>query len=187
MTTHRNILLTLISLTVVSFALPPSALAGSGPLLGGYGGPGDGNQAILGSALVGGAGGNGSSGSSGGSLGSSGSSLEGVAGAGAQAGGSQGNASAGSSAHAAIHGEVGRSGHRASGARSGGGKTSSGAPPTYSASSDRTNLQSASAASDTLGLSGTDIAYMLLVLCVLTFTGVLTRRLVRSAGLGGAQ
>jgi len=38
--------MTLISLTVMSFATPSSALAG--PLLSGYGGPGAGNQAILG-------------------------------------------------------------------------------------------------------------------------------------------
>jgi hypothetical protein len=188
MTTHRNILLTLISLTVISIAVPSSALAGSGPLLGGYGGPGEGNQAILGSALLGGGGGNGSSGSSGGSSGSSGSSLDGASSTGPQAGRSEGNASAsGSSAHGAIHGEVGRSGHQASGARSGGGKTSGGVAPAYSASSDRANLQSASVASDTLGLSGADLAYILLTLCVLAFTGVLTRRLVRFGGPEGTQ
>ena len=51
MTSHRTILMTLISLTVMSFATPSSVLAG--PLLSGYGGPGEGNQAILGSALIG--------------------------------------------------------------------------------------------------------------------------------------
>lgn len=57
MTSHRTISLKPAILVVVLtiLAAPSSALANS--LLGGYGGPGEGNQAILGSALVGGAGG----------------------------------------------------------------------------------------------------------------------------------
>jgi len=172
MTSHRTILMTLVSLMVMSFATPSSALAG--PLLGGYGGPGEGNQAILGSALLGGGGGNGSSGSSGGSSGSTGSSPEGVSGTGLQAGRSQSNASA---SGASAHGEVSRPGHRASG----------GAARTYAISSDRADLQPTSGATETLGLSGTDLGYVLLVLCALVLTGMLTRRLAQPAGPQGTQ
>jgi len=182
MTSHRTILMTLISLTVMSFATPSSALAG--PLLGGYGGPGEGNQAILGSALLGGGGGNGSSGSSGGSSGSTGSSPEGVSGTGLQPGGSQSNASA---SGASAHGEVSRPGHQASGARSGGGRASGGAAHAYAISSDRADLQPTSGATETLGLSGTDLGYVLLVLCALVLTGMLTRRLAQPAGPQGTQ
>jgi hypothetical protein len=58
MTTHRKTLSILASLVVMTTAVP--AFASASPLLGGYGGPGEGNQAILGSALIGGAGGGGS-------------------------------------------------------------------------------------------------------------------------------
>ena len=68
--------LSTIALLAALVAVAPAA-ASANSLLSGYGGPGAGNQAILGSALIGGggsAGGGGSSGSSGSSTGSSGSS-----------------------------------------------------------------------------------------------------------------
>jgi len=72
--------LTLVSLVVISTPMTSSASAGS--LLGGYGGPGEGDQAILGSALLGGGGG-----AAGGFSGPTGSSPSSAAGAGVQAGG----------------------------------------------------------------------------------------------------
>ena len=51
MTSHRTTLLKLVLLAIISAVMPSSASAAS-PLLGGYGGPGQGNQAILGSALL---------------------------------------------------------------------------------------------------------------------------------------
>ncbi len=71
---------------------PTPAFAGS-PLLSGYGGPGAGEQAILGSTLIGGSRGGGSSGS-GGSGGSGGASLSGSAGV--SSGGGRGTFSSGS-------------------------------------------------------------------------------------------
>jgi hypothetical protein len=181
MTSHRNILFTLILLTAISVAMTSSALAG--PLLGGYGGPGEGNQAILGSALLGGAGSGGSSGSSGGSSGSAGSSPNTTVGAGTQTGRSQADAAPpGSSGHGSTAGEVGRrSAGGASHSPSGSGKASGGVARAYPVlSGDR--VASSPSASETLGLSGADLAYVLLALCVLVGTGVLTRRLAQAAG-----
>ena len=60
--------LTLALVAILCVSVPTVALAGS-PLLSGYGGPGTGEQAILGSTLVGGpGGGSGSGGSSAGSI-----------------------------------------------------------------------------------------------------------------------
>ena len=165
--------MTLISLTVMSFAIPSSVLAG--PLLSGYGGPGEGNQAILGSALLGGGG------SSGGSSGSTGSS-PGVAAetAGGQSGRSQSNGSAtGASGLSSTAGRrsKGSAGGGAANSRDNTAESSGGVARAYSVSSSR----STSGASDTLGLSGTDLGYVLLVLCALAFTGVLTKRLAQGS------
>jgi hypothetical protein len=60
---NRILLLTLALLAAIAGIAPASALAG-GPLLSGYGGPGAGDQAILGATLVGGpSGGSGGGGS----------------------------------------------------------------------------------------------------------------------------
>src|SRR5207253_1711120 len=60
MTTHRRII-TSVGLLMVAAACTPAAAHGN-PLLSGYGGPGQGNQAILGATLLNGPGGGGSSG-----------------------------------------------------------------------------------------------------------------------------
>jgi len=182
MTSDRAILSTLISLTLALVAVPAPALAG--PLLGGYGGPGEGNQAILGSALLGGGGGNGSSGASSGSTGSLSS-----AGSGASAGQSQGNAaSTGPSGNGPAAGAGGgRSAGGVSDSRGGDGNTSGGAIGAYPALSPGVVSQPTSGASDTLGLSDADLAYVLLALFALVFTGVLTRRLARATGPQGMQ
>src|SRR5438876_10100556 len=68
MTTHRTpdqIAIRGLAAALALLALAPAA-ANAGPLLSGYGGPGQGNQAILGSTLLGGPGG-GSSGAGAGS------------------------------------------------------------------------------------------------------------------------
>jgi hypothetical protein len=179
MTNHRTILMTLISLTVMSFATPSSVLAG--PLLSGYGGPGAGNQAILGSALLGGGG------SSGGSSGSTGSSPGAAAEtAGGQSGRSQSNGSTTGSS-----GLRSTSGGRPKGAAGGGGASSRDNTTESSGGDIRAYLVSSSrstpGASGTLGLSGADLAYIFLTLCALVLTGVLTRRLARPAGPEGTQ
>ena len=179
MTSHRTILMTLISLTAISFATPSSVLAG--PLLSGYGGPGEGNQAILGSALLG------SGGASGGSSGSNGSS----SGAAAEAAGGQSGQSRSSGSVTGSSGHGSTSGGRPKGAARGGAassrdnstESSGGDIRAYAVSSSR----SIPGASDTLGLSSADLAYIFLTLCALAFTGVLTKRLGQAAGPEGTQ
>jgi hypothetical protein len=175
MTSHRTTLLTLASLTVMSFATPSSAFAGS--LLSGYGGPGEGNQAILGSALLGGAGGD--SGSSGGSSGSTGSSLSGAAGVGAQAGQSSAAPTGSNERGSTARGQGGRSAR-------GAGEASGDAANAYPASSVGETSRLATGGLETLGLSGEDLLYMLLTLGALAFVGVLTRRLTQTTGPEGA-
>jgi hypothetical protein len=173
MTSHRTILMTLISLTTISFAMPSAVLAG--PLLGGYGGPGEGNQAILGSALIGGGGGSGgASGGSGsnGSAGSAGSSASAAAGA-----GGAGNGEAVSVGSNGRGSKAGRAGGPATGQTSGSlggsGKASDGAARAYPA-------LSRDAGSGALGSSADDLLYLLLALVVLLATGVVTKRLVQA-------
>jgi hypothetical protein len=185
MTSHRTTPLTLTLLAVLVIYAPSSALANS--LLSGYGGPGEGNQAILGSALVGGAGGaggggssNGSSGSSGGSTGSNGSSSGAATGGGAAAGVS-GAASAGSSNGGSSTGGGSRSATgRTSRARAYSGRASGGAARAYPLSSRDQTSQSTSGGSEGLGLSAADLGYVLLALGTLGATGFVTRRLAQA-------
>jgi hypothetical protein len=167
MTSQRTISLTLALLAVLVGAAPSCAFAN--PLLSGYGGPGAGSQAILGSTLVGGAGGGGGSagGTSGGSPGSS-------------AGGAAPTGSSGSRVRAG-----GRAADAGSGSRRASGKASAAAARAYPFSSARNASQAASAATETLGISGEDVAYIFLALGALAFTGVLTRRLARTSRLEG--
>src|SRR2546421_57056 len=60
MTTHRRIITSAGLLLAAAACMPVAAHAN--PLLSGYGGPGQGNQAILGATLLNGSGGGGSSG-----------------------------------------------------------------------------------------------------------------------------
>ncbi|HEY3865227.1 MAG TPA: hypothetical protein VGL54_03980 [Solirubrobacteraceae bacterium] len=191
MTSHRTITSTLLSaLLLTAVALPSDAFAG--PLLSGYGGPGDGNQVILGSTVIGGAGGGG--GSAGGSSGSNGPS--------SGANGSSSSASSSSSStgeepgaqggggSAAVPGSGGRgSSPRRGGSRVAGGAAAarhgSGAAARSAARADLVLSRhdaslSASAGSVALGLSGEDLWYVLLALAALAFTGFVTRRLARA-------
>jgi hypothetical protein len=181
MTSHRRIVLT--GLIVVAITAAPPALAMAGSLLSGYGGPGQGSQAILGSALLGGGSG-GDGGSSGG-----GPSGGGTAGSG-QVGSSGSFHSSGSSpqtgsAITSIRGVSGngtRGAPGASGRRGTAGvRASDAGANTYPAvSAERAYL--AGAGSGMLGLSVDDLLYVLLALVALVLTGVLTRRLVRPMG-----
>jgi hypothetical protein len=173
MTSHRTISLTLSLLAVLMTVASSSAFANS--LLGGYGGPGEGNQAILGSALLnvprGGGGG-----SSDGTVESTGSSSPGSAGVGKQT----------VQKNAASTGSNGRGSTTPKGGRRPVGGASGGATGTYPASSVGETSRLAPEGSGALGLSGEDLLYVLLALGVLAFVGVLTRRLARTAGPEGA-
>ncbi len=152
-----------ISLAIlVLFALAPAA-GDAAPLLSGYGGPGSGSQAILGSTLIGG-----STGGGGGAATSSSST---------EAGSEVARSSAGSSSsprHARTH-----SGTHASSQRSG---SSHGAATTpheaVAAQTQRVAAADASAGGwQIVGLSGIDLFYVAMIVVFLAVAGFFTGRL----------
>jgi hypothetical protein len=147
---------------VLAVAAPLAAHAG--PLLSGYGGPGQGNQAILGSTLIGGPGG--------GSGGSGGGPEAGATGT-ARANGL--TAAAGTTRATST----GRSpGRRAQGASASGSAATSAAQASGGELSERSYRGFESAGgSSALGLSAGDVVYIVLAAAALAFTGLLTRRL----------
>lgn len=188
MTRHRTIIL--IAGCLVAFGTAPSDAAWASSLLSGYGGPGQGNQAILGSALLKGPGGG--SGSSGGGSGESGSL---ASSAGSSAASSEATAASGGSSTKAA------TGHKAAGSHANGAHHGSQAHRSASASAGPPSLAAVYAAAErnhsapstpALGLSGTDLLLIVLVLGMLALIGVLSRRLrgvppvttTRSAGGG---
>ncbi len=174
-----------------------SPLASAGPLLSGYGGPGGGEQAIIGSALLGGPhGGSGTGGSSGsgGSQGSRGAS-----------GGASGGNSGGSASNGSGRGREGASGSTGGTAVSSGRATvhdgsashvrvntrpqpprpqsRSAGPQPHSAGAAvyvyPRSLRLASADSSVLAISGGDLLALIATIAFLSLVGVLTARLVR--------
>lgn len=170
-------MLTLIALAV-SAVLP--ALASAGSLLSGYGGPGEGNQAILGSALLngpsdkGGSGG-GSTGARGAGQASSYGSLIASAGEGQITSSSHG----GRGPTGTSNSRSSKSGSKQRHVQVGAGKASSSASQPYK-QTNRPSTHTSGGSSQPLGLSGADLLYILLALVVLALTGVLTRGLVRA-------
>jgi hypothetical protein len=167
MNRHRITIIVTILLSGI-LVLPAGAAAGT--MLSGYGGPGAGDQAILGSMLVGGGGG----GSAGSSVSSSSSGrLQSQASSETPAGGSGGGASAGKPA------QVGRGG---SNARSGAGTTSDRPAAAYkeSTGSRPRAALSGPSGSELLGLNGSDLIIILIVAGGLVLTAGLTRRLART-------
>jgi hypothetical protein len=157
MTRHRTpITAALVALTFA--AVVPTA-SHANPLLSGYGGPGQGNQAILGSALLNGGGSGGSGGSP---LAASPSDAESVG------GGSQPATGAGGS-------------KRKSGQTSG----QAGKGSASSSRAHRPSTASRTAVvgdiSQPLGLSGTDLLYLFLAAGALVLTAAITRRMARRA------
>jgi hypothetical protein len=158
---HRGTITSLIATLVAISALPATAEAGS--LLSGYGGPGQGNQAILGSSLIGGPSGGGGAGGGG----SGGATLAAPA-----AAGTAGAVQAPSGSIAAGHAPATK---RASG-HAGSAAPESAAPLHRPATG---SALVASADSRTLGISGTDLLYILLGLGGLLVAGALTRHVGR--------
>ncbi|HTB70454.1 MAG TPA: hypothetical protein VK707_05695 [Solirubrobacteraceae bacterium] len=191
MRAHRHFIA--IAGVLAALTAAPSAYAASSTLLSGYGGPGQGNQAILGSTVVGGQGG-------------------GRSGGGASGGG--GAASAGSSVSESSESPSIVAGRERSGAspgravRSQGGSSAGSAPASGSprgggaaAQSRSLGRPSATPASlypaserippggqgDALGLSAADLAYIILGAGMLVSLGVLTRRLGATGSRRGAR
>ncbi len=172
MTSHHRIVLAGLIAAALPAGIP--TLAAGNSLLSGYGGPGQGSQAIIGSTLLGGGSGGGGS-TGGGSDGSSGSLRHGE-----QSGGT------GSSAIGAtgitVHGARESAGRDSGSGQAGTGRASGGGASTYPASSDAV---AGAGESEALGLWGDDSLYILLAFAGLALTGVLTRRLARTKGPGG--
>jgi hypothetical protein len=164
---------TIFTLLALAVSAAPAS-ASSGPLLSGYGGPGQGSQAILGSTLL--------NGPSGGSPGSGSGSAAGNATAGGGNAARPGSSSAPGSSHSSRHLHGKRS--RASAPAHAGGSSAAGVGA-YSASDEAATPRAHAIDSSTLGLSGSDLLYLLLALCALALTAVLTRGLVRG-GRGGS-
>jgi hypothetical protein len=172
MTTHQRITSILVFAALVAAALPGTAAANS--LLSGYGGPGEGNQAILGSALLNAPKGGGGSGA--GSNDSAGLS---------QTSGTQtGEAAVPQSTHGSSGGTKGSARRREKGAQATKREARSAASQPvkrdlviYPAASREVTTGGSRA----LGLSGADFVYIILALGVLALTGFLTVRLTRPA------
>lgn len=143
------------------------ACAGAGSLLSGYGGPGEGNQEILGAALLGGpTGGGGGAGTGGGG------SSAGVTGAGASEARSDG-----------ADKQPRHTGSKGAGARTSTQGTSKAGAPAYPATVSQPYIETRSVGTPTLGITGDDLVYLLIALAVLVMTAGFTRRLaVRRPG-----
>lgn len=165
MARYRLTTIVVLLALALACALAPGAMASS-TLLSGYGGPGQGNQAILGTTLIGG----GSAGGSGG----------GSSGTGAPPG-----------TAASLELEEGRGGSSGAGGASGAGgsprtgsSASQGAQSAGSAGAGHVPAALAAARVDApaLGLSGGDLAYVVLGFLVLALTALLSFVLMRRAG-----
>jgi hypothetical protein len=151
-------------LVAAIWSVTPAAAAG-GPLLSGYGGPGEGEQAILGSALLGGSGGAGRGG---------------AGSAGAQSSGEQALAAptatsaAGGSRHAS-----GASSHRMGGSTAPGRVTTSKDGQEAGTRSGPAASLTDAGGSQPLGLSSEDLLYILIALAALALTAAMTQQLAR--------
>ena len=171
---HQRSTSILVFVALVAAVMPSTALANS--LLSGYGGPGQGNQAMLGSALLNAPKGGGGSSSSD-SGGSSGSSSRDASGQSGEVAAPQGSQASGASRQGAR--ERSSAAARSSAepaARGATERASQGASVIYPAASSEVT----SGGSRALGLSGADFVYIILALGVLALVGFLTLRLART-------
>jgi hypothetical protein len=168
---HRKIISIGCSLVALSAALAPTADASS--LLSGYGGPGQGSQAILGSALLNGPSGGGGAGTGGGSQGANGSPMVAV--------GRVTSSRTGVTTDATRPTAGGR--HRAprNGEREGRREKAAVASSFYPASEKLPAGQQSTA----LGLSSEDIVLVILAACAVVLIAVFVRRLARPSRQGG--
>ncbi len=168
MTKHQHLYTTTFTLLALALWAPTAACATSGSLLSGYGGPGQGSQAILGSALL--------NGPSGGSPGS-GSATTTTA---AMSGGASSLAQPGRSPSRSNASRTSRASGATTGRRA---KSSTGGSSAYPVR-DEASSSTAPVEGSTVGLSGADLAYLVLALVALAATAMLTRGLA-SGGRGG--
>jgi hypothetical protein len=179
MRSRRTITLTLTCLVAALMALP--AAASAGPLLSGYGGPGQGSQVILGSSLIKGGGGGDGPRNGGGSSGTGESS---ASGSGAQ----PATAATGALATHAVRPARPHSKPRGRGraVATGGQVTVVGGAQAQTSSSPAAAVRAEAEGPTTIGVSRENLLYMLLALGALILTGLLTKRLARSTPASGA-
>jgi hypothetical protein len=158
---------------MVTAACAPAS-AHANPLLSGYGGPGQGNQAILGATLLNGPGGGGSSGTvaaatSSGHVSGEGTSTTGAARHGSQAPGAPKASGGAPRAAQRVHGQ-----------------SAAARRPQDPESIYRALEKSSSvSAGGSLALSGSEVALIALALVALTTIGVVTRRIARPKAAKG--
>jgi hypothetical protein len=176
MTRHRTIIL--IVGCLVAFGTAPSDAALASSLLSGYGGPGQGNQAILGSALLNRPGGGSGSGGSG-----SGDSSSLASSAGSSTTSSEAAASSGTGSSNQTGAGPKTSSSRATGAHRGSqadrSTVRSTSPPSIADVYAAAERGRPAPSTPAFGLSGTDLLLIVLVLGMLALIGVLSRRLTR--------
>jgi len=151
--------------TVALLALVLPATANAGSLLSGYGGPGQGNQAILGATVIGGA-----SGGSGG-----GSSSGGGSGSGAESS----TSGATSKPTLALKSSGAGATHTSSKTKTANRGASGSSAGAYQAPSTLSANEAASVGTPALGISGADLVYIVLAFAALLLTAAITGRLVR--------
>jgi hypothetical protein len=151
--------------TAALLALALPATANGGSLLSGYGGPGQGNQAILGATVIGGAaGGSGGGSSSGGGSGS----------------GAESSTSGATSTPNLALKSSGKGGpHTSSRTKTPNGQGSGSSAGARQAPSTLSANEAASVGTPALGISGTDLVYIVLAFAALLLTAAITGRLVR--------
>ena len=160
---YRVIRATVLSIAIL--CLQAGSASASSTLLSGYGGPGQGNQAIIGATLIGGGGGSGGSAGSGSS--------------------SAGTAAGAPTSIALAQPRSKHAGKRSAGRGAGGHRAKSGAPARTTGSTGSARSAVPAAARSTggaLGLTGADALYIILACCLLLGTAFLT---VRVNGRGG--
>ena len=169
MSSRRRKIWATVPATLAVAALAP-AVAAANPLLSGYGGPGQGDQAILGATMLNTPrGGGGSSSSGGGSPAAGATSLTVASASNASA---AGGPATGRKAHRRHAGSTGAAGRAKTNAASHANVPSGGLVRNAAATT-------AASGGSLLGLSGGDVLYLLLALAALALTGGLTRQMAR--------
>jgi hypothetical protein len=176
----RRIIASLVVCLAASLAAIPAA-ASAGSLLSGYGGPGEGSQVILGASLVNGPRGGG--GSQGGSSQTGGGSTSGGGSATVAATGNSADrvSSRGTGGHSASPRHVRTGAGGAKQVRGGADGGPAGGAATHSSLPAVAAVRPAAEGSDTLGVSGIDLLYILLAVGALVLTAVLTRRIASTS------
>jgi hypothetical protein len=169
MTRNRHTIWIVAALVAAICLSGTAASASASTLLSGYGGPGVGNQAILGSVLLGGPSGGGSAGGGGGSVAASSQAISAPNAASGESASSAGAAGKSSSRTRAVESRRGR--RAGASTRPGAANTSGSTGRTY-------YVRARDVSQPPLGFSGTRLGLLILGIVVLVLTGAVMRRLL---------